>query len=77
MGNPVRYRARSAHGDRARLFLLYHAIWKGASQFVDYQGHSKLRVTNKYLQATSNSKRLSQEDAILATGILPKTQNPS
>jgi molybdenum-dependent DNA-binding transcriptional regulator ModE len=35
-----------------------------------------LHVTNKYLQATSKSKRLAQDklvDAILPTGLLPKT----
>ena len=37
---------------------------------------SNLHVTNKYLQATSKTKRLAQDklvDAILPTGILPKT----
>jgi len=44
----------------------------------DYLRHSNLHVTNKYLQATSKTKRLAQDklvDAILPTGILPKT-NP-
>jgi integrase len=42
----------------------------------DYLRHSNLHVTNKYLQATSKTKRLGQDklvDAILPTGILPKT----
>src|SRR5579859_291126 len=42
----------------------------------DYLRHSNLHVTNKYLQATSKTKRLAQDklvDAILPTGILPKT----
>jgi hypothetical protein len=41
----------------------------------DYLRHSNLHVTNKYLQATSKTKRLAQDklvDAILPTGILPK-----
>jgi hypothetical protein len=41
-----------------------------------YLLHSNLHVTNKYLQATSKTKRLAQDklvDAILPTGILPKT----
>jgi hypothetical protein len=49
----------------------------------DYLRHSNLHVMNKYLhvmnkylQATSRTKRLAQDklvDAILPTGILPKT----
>jgi len=42
----------------------------------DYLRHSNLHVTNKYLQATSRSKRRAQDklvDAILPTGLLPKT----
>ena len=42
----------------------------------DYLRRSNLHVTNKYLQATSKTKRLAQDklvDAILPTGILPKT----
>jgi hypothetical protein len=42
----------------------------------DYLRHSNLHVTNKYLQATSKTNRLAQDklvDAILPTGILPKT----
>ena len=42
----------------------------------DYLRHSNLHVTNKYLLATSKTKRLAQDklvDAILPTGILPKT----
>jgi integrase len=42
----------------------------------DYLRHSNLHVTNKYLQATSKTKRLAQDklvDAILPTGISPKT----
>ena len=42
----------------------------------DYLRHSNLHVTNKYLQVTSKTKRLAQDklvDAILPTGILPKT----
>jgi hypothetical protein len=42
----------------------------------DYLRHSNLHVTNKYLQATSKTKGLAQDklvDAILSTGILPKT----
>jgi hypothetical protein len=42
----------------------------------DYLRHSNLHVTNRYLQATSKTKRLAQHklvDAILPTGILPKT----
>jgi len=39
----------------------------------DYLRHSNLHVTNKYLQATPNSKRLAQDklvDAILPSGVL-------
>jgi hypothetical protein len=39
----------------------------------DYLRHSNLLVTNKYLRATPNSKRLAQEklvDAILPSGAL-------
>jgi integrase len=39
----------------------------------DYLRHSNLHVMNKYLQATSNSKRLAQDklvDAILPAGVL-------
>jgi len=42
----------------------------------DYLRHSILHVTNKYLQTTLKTKRLAQNklvDAILPTGILPKT----
>jgi hypothetical protein len=41
----------------------------------DYLRHSNLHVTNKYLQATSKSKRSAQEklvEAILPVGFLPK-----
>jgi hypothetical protein len=41
-----------------------------------YLRHSNLHVTNKYLQGTSKTKRFAQDklvDAILPTGILPKT----
>jgi integrase len=41
----------------------------------DYLRHSNLHVTNKYLQATSKTKRLAQDklvDAILPAGLLPK-----
>jgi hypothetical protein len=46
----------------------------GEHQFTirDYLRHSNLHVTNKYLQATSKTKRLAQDklvDAILPTGI--------
>ena len=44
----------------------------------DYLRHSNLHVTNKYLQATSKSKRLAQEklvDAILPTGILSSSKS--
>jgi len=39
----------------------------------DYLRHSNLHVTNKYLEATPNSKRLAQDklvDAILPAGVL-------
>jgi hypothetical protein len=42
----------------------------------DYLRYSNLHVTNKYLQATSKTKRLAHDklvDAILPTGILPRT----
>ena len=42
----------------------------------DYLRHSNLHVTNKYLQATSRSKRQAQDklvEAILPAGLLPKT----
>ena len=42
----------------------------------DYLRHSNLHVTNKYLHATSKSKRSAQEklvEAILPVGLLPKT----
>jgi hypothetical protein len=41
----------------------------------DYLRHSNLHVTNKYLQATSKTKRHAQDrlvDAILPAGFLPK-----
>src|SRR5439155_5769227 len=41
----------------------------------DYLRHSNLHVTNKYLQATSKTKRLAQDklvDAFLPAGLLPK-----
>ena len=40
-----------------------------------YLRHRNLHVTNKYLQATSKTKRLAQDklvDTILPTGILPR-----
>src|SRR5207253_2510592 len=42
----------------------------------DYLRHSNLHVTNKYLQATSKTKRLAHDklvDAFLPAGLLPKT----
>jgi len=46
----------------------------------DYLRHSNLHVTNKYLQATSKTKRLAQDrlvDAILPTGDFAEDQpNP-
>ena len=45
----------------------------------DYLRHSNLRVTNKYLQATSKTKRLAQDklvDAILPSGVL-SGRNPT
>jgi integrase len=42
----------------------------------DYLRHNNLHVTNKYLQATSKTKRVAQDklvDAILPAGISPKT----
>jgi integrase len=44
----------------------------------DYLRHSNLNVTNQYLQATSNTKRLAQEklvDAILPTGFLSASKS--
>lgn len=44
----------------------------------DYLRHANLHVTNKYLQATSGSKRLAQEklvDAILPTGRLSRSKS--
>jgi integrase len=44
----------------------------------DYRRHSHLNVTNQYLQATSNTKRLAQEklvDAILPTGSLSASKS--
>src|SRR5713226_3489279 len=41
----------------------------------DYLRHSNLHVTNKYLQATSKTKRLAHDklvDAFLPAGLLPK-----
>ena len=41
----------------------------------DYLRHSNLHVTNKYLQATSKTKRSAQEklvEAIMPTGFRPK-----
>jgi hypothetical protein len=43
----------------------------------DYLRHSNLHVTDKYLQATSQSKRIAQEklvEAILPGGILSATK---
>ena len=51
-------------------------FWVTPEAIRDYLRHSNLHVTNKYLQATSKTKRLAQDklvDAILPTGILPKT----
>jgi hypothetical protein len=45
-----------------------------------YLRHSNLHVTNKYLQATPNSKRLAQNklfDAILPAGALRGNDHPS
>ena len=45
----------------------------------DYLRHSNLHVTNKYLQATSKTKRLAQDklvDAILPTGLAEDKLNP-
>src|SRR5438105_6903889 len=44
----------------------------------DYLRHANLHVTNKYLQATSKSKRLAQDklDAILPVDFLRMTQPP-
>src|SRR3984893_7832431 len=42
----------------------------------DYLRHSNLHVTNKYLQATSKTKRLAHDklvDAFLPAGLLPKS----
>ena len=42
----------------------------------DYLRHSNLHVTNKYLQATSKTKRSAQEElveAIMPLGLVPKT----
>ena len=44
----------------------------------DYLRHSHLNVTNQYLQATSNTKRLAQDKlvhAILPTGSLSKSRS--
>ncbi len=44
----------------------------------DYLRHSNLNVTNKYLQATSQTKRLAQGklvDALLPTGLLPTSKS--
>jgi integrase len=44
----------------------------------DYLGHTNLNVTNQYLQATSNTKRLAQPklvDAILPTGLLSASKS--
>ena len=44
----------------------------------DYLRHSNLNVTNQYLQATSNTKRLAQGklvDAILPTGLLSASKS--
>ena len=44
----------------------------------DYLRHSNLHVTNKYLQATSQSKRLAQGklvDAILPGGVLSASKS--
>jgi len=46
----------------------------------DYLRHSNLNVTNKYLQATCNSKRSAQGklvliDAILPTGVLSRSKS--
>jgi integrase len=44
----------------------------------DYLRHSNLNVTNQYLQATSQTKRLAQEklvDAILPTGSLSQSRS--
>jgi len=44
----------------------------------DYLRHSNLHVTNKYLQATSQSKRLAQGklvDAILPGGLLSASKS--
>src|SRR5229473_2038694 len=43
----------------------------------DYLRHSNLHVTNKYLQATSKTKRLAHDklvDAFLPAGLLPKSK---
>jgi hypothetical protein len=44
----------------------------------DYLRHANLHVTNKYLQATTNSKRLAQGklvDTILPGGVLTRSKS--
>jgi hypothetical protein len=72
---PRHIRSRVAHVSTVRR---NHAGGEGEHQLTirDYLWHSNLDVTNQYLQATSKTKRLAQDklvDAILPTGILPKT----
>ena len=48
----------------------------GFSGWLPYLRHSNLHVTNKYLQATSKTKRSAQDklvEAIMPLGLVPKT----
>ena len=70
--NACRRRLRKDSDSQVLRYQLHCLLWR--NDFVSILGN--LNVTNKYLQATSKTKRLAQDklvDAILPTGILPKT----
>ena len=53
-----------------------HSVGTMLAEMGEHQLTIRTHVTNKYPQATSKTKRLAQDklvDAILPTGILPKT----
>jgi hypothetical protein len=57
------------------LNVALHTVADKPKPRCDYLRHSNLHVTNKYLQATSKTKRLAHDklvDAFLPAGLLPK-----
>lgn len=70
----ARNRRRGWHTFRHTVGTLLADMGEHQLTIRDYLRHSNLSVTNKYLQATSKTKRLAQEklvEAILPSGSLP------